>query len=178
MKKQVIFKILIIIGILLVQIGLAYAVITFLLPGKSAPQKSESSAVPGKKTPEAPQVEETKEEETMLSQDDRLSAEVLKEASFLRMEDMIINPAQSNGSRYLLLSLVIYVNGREAQEQLTLQEPAIFDAVNSLISRHSVAWLSDPYNREILREKIKLVVKREMGEAEVLKVYFTKFVMQ
>ena len=94
------------------------------------------------------------------------------------MDDMIINPAQSGGTRYLLLSIVIYFKDKKAQEQLALKEPAIYDSVNALIARHTAAWLSDPYNREFLREKIRMVVKMETGGTEILKIYFTKFVMQ
>jgi len=177
--KKLAPKILLLLGMLLLQIGLAYAVITFLLPAhppaaaKQEPQPEKKVAVEPKETTNTAASDTLKE-----TAEEDVSPELLKNAAVLRMDDMIINPAQSGGSRYLLLSIIIYFKGKEAQEQLNLKEPAIYDSINGLIARHTAAWLSDPYNREILREKIKRAVKAETKGTEILKIYFTKFVMQ
>ncbi len=180
--KKLAPKILLLVGMLLLQIGLAYAVITFLLPAHppAAVKQEIEAAKPEKKAiHNAYESAEPAEKDSLeMTSEEDVSAEELKNAAVLRMDDMIVNPAQSGGSRYLLLSVVIYFKDKETQEQLTLKEPAIYDSVNALIARHTASWLSDPYNREILREKIRRAVKKQTGGIEILKVYFTKFVMQ
>ena len=177
--KKLAPKILLLVGMLLLQIGLAYAVITFLLPAHPPAAEKQANESEKKVHPESNESMDPVQKDSLgeVAEED-VSSEALKNAAVLRMDDMIINPAQSGGTRYLLLSIVIYFKDKKAQEQLALKEPAIYDSVNALIARHTAAWLSDPYNREFLREKIRMVVKMETGGTEILKIYFTKFVMQ
>lgn len=164
-------KIIILAGIMLLQVALAFVLIKILVPKSSAktndPQKSEQH---GKKGKAAVQKEYADGEEIPMA--------VLQNSAVLSLEDLVVNPSASEGKRYLVISIFVYVQDKAKQDELDAKKPAISDALNMLLSMKTYKWLSDVAHRDLLRREIKSSVERLLTDTKVLRVYITKYVMQ
>ncbi len=199
--KEHLPKIGIFAAIIILQIGLAYGLVTYILPpSKPVQPAADSGGLVVSNVQEGDGSEGSGE--TLGSEEDAALAEAdsIKEAEFynelsdyleeeipekelkgaitLTLDDLIINPAQTRGTRYIVMSMNLVINGKDVQSKWDAKLPAINDAVNTLISRKTVLWLSDIDNRPYLREEIKLLIESVMGDVKVLRVYFTKYLFQ
>jgi len=164
-------KIIILAGIMLLQVALAFVLIKMLAPKSSAtgndPQKSEQQAKKG-----APVVKK------VYAKGEEIPMTVLQNSAVLALEDLVVNPSGSEGKRYLVISIYVYVQDKAAQDELDAKKPAISDALNTLLSGKNYEWLSDVSNREILRGEIRAVIEKLLENTKVLRIYITKYVMQ
>ena len=94
------------------------------------------------------------------------------------LDGLVVNPAGSMGTRYLVMTLHLLLEGAELDDLFLAMRPALSDAIISLLSRRSTAWLCDADNRAFLREEIKRISQRILGDTPVLQVYFSKFLFQ
>ena len=209
--KEHLPKIGIFAAIIILQIGLAYGLVTYILPPSRVQSKdsSQSSAVnpqdlQGKNDTggsgdgqEGQQAEGETGEDDLAAKaegdslreaefynelsdylEEEIPAKDLKNAMVFTLDDMIINPAQTRGTRYIVMSLDLLIKGKDLDKKWEAKLPAVRDAINTLISRKTVLWLSDIDNRPYLREEIKLLLESVLGDAKVLRVYFTKYLFQ
>jgi len=110
--------------------------------------------------------------------ENELTEEDLKGSVTFELDELIINPSDTRGTRYIVISLSIIAKGKNVKKQSEAKLPAIRDAINTLISRKTVLWLSDINNRPFLREDLKLLLEAILGDVKVLRVYFTKYLFQ
>jgi len=110
--------------------------------------------------------------------EDGLQDKDLKNAFTFSIDEIIVNPAETRGTRYVVLSITVIAKGKNIDAKLESKLPAIKDAINTLISRKTVLWLSDINNRPFLREEIKMLLETIIGDTKVLRVYFTKYIFQ
>lgn len=111
------------------------------------------------------------------------SAEVLPESEYGKgemflFEDIIVNPAGTMGRRYLVLSLSFEVVGKKGMEELREREPIIRDALFTLLASKSLDYVSDVANLEPLREQIRKTVNAYLDKGDVVRVYFTGYILQ
>ncbi len=199
--KEHLPKIGIFAAIIILQIGLAYGLVTYILPPNKPAQpvpdngglvvsnvqdgeegEDSGEAIENGEDAALAEADSIKEAEFYNELSDYLEEEIpekeLKGAITLTLDDLIINPAQTRGTRYIVMSMNLVINGKDVQSKWDAKLPAINDAVNTLISRKTVLWLSDIDNRPYLREEIKLLIESVMGDVKVLRVYFTKYLFQ
>ncbi len=94
------------------------------------------------------------------------------------ISDIVVNPAGTGGSRFLSVSFGFELESDYMMRQFEAKEPIIRDALITIMSSKTVAHLTDPKQKEIIRLLIKRKVSRIMKTDELAGVYYTDFVLQ
>jgi flagellar FliL protein len=94
------------------------------------------------------------------------------------IEDIVVNPAGSAGTRYLCTTVALESTKPTVAEEVTEREPQIRDTLIEILSRRSVEELSALSTREELRAEIKTAVNEMLVSGEVVGVYLSNFVLQ
>lgn len=94
------------------------------------------------------------------------------------VKDMVINPAGTNGSRFLSVSFGLELANAEAQAALEARDPLVRDALITIMSSKTVAQLTDAREKEITRLQIKKRLSDLLQTSDIAAVYFTDFVLQ
>ncbi len=97
---------------------------------------------------------------------------------FLELENLVVNPAASEGRRYLMVSL-----GLEAERQAVLDETesrdvVIRDKIIRTLSARPVEELSDITLREEIKEDLIEEINSVLRRGEIQRLYFTQYVLQ
>lgn len=94
------------------------------------------------------------------------------------IKDLIINPAGTNGQRYLLTTIGFNVSSEEARKELEKKELAVRDALNSILTSKTMDDLIDVSKRELLRQEIFMRCKELVKVGKLQSVYFSKYIIQ
>lgn len=94
------------------------------------------------------------------------------------IEDLVVNPAESGGSRYVAASVAFEVVDPDMIPVMELRDPQIKDFLIRILGSRTVAELADVRTREQLREEIKFEIEKTLGEGSIKAVYFVSFVLQ
>ncbi|RKX29865.1 MAG: hypothetical protein DRP47_00570 [Candidatus Zixiibacteriota bacterium] len=94
------------------------------------------------------------------------------------IDDIVVNPAGTGGSRYLSVSFSFELESSEAQSTFEGRKPIIRDALITILSSKTVAQLTDPKQKEIVRYQIKKRISKLLKTDELAGVYYTDFVLQ
>ncbi len=100
------------------------------------------------------------------------------ESNVYMISDIVVNPAGTGGSRFLSVSFGFELESSYMMSQFEAKEPIIRDALITIMSSKTVAHLTDPRQKEIIRLLIKRKVSRIMETDELAGVYYTDFVLQ
>ncbi len=105
------------------------------------------------------------------------TADVQEEYLFA-IKDLIINPAGTNGQRYLLTTIGFNLSSEEALKEMEKKEMAVRDALNSILTSKSMEDLIDVSKREVLRHEIFMRAKELVKTGKLNSVYFSKYIIQ
>ena len=94
------------------------------------------------------------------------------------LDDMIINPAQSNGKMLLLASLGFSVESETAKKILEEKQVVIKDAVISVLTGKNVEQLNNIAYRDTIKSEIIGSLNSQIPEAGISNIYFSKFIIQ
>jgi flagellar FliL protein len=94
------------------------------------------------------------------------------------IKDIVVNPASSGGSRYLSVSFGFELDSDRMARKFEERDAMIRDALITILSSKTVAELTDPKQKEIVRYQIKKRVETLMKSEEIAGVYYTDFVLQ
>lgn len=94
------------------------------------------------------------------------------------IKDIVINPAGTGGTRFLSVSFGFELESAEIAAEFEQREPIIRDALITILSSKTIAQLTDPKQKEIIRYQIKKRVSKIMKTDELAGVYYTDFVLQ
>ena len=111
------------------------------------------------------------------TEDESVKAETATQNIFL-IKDMIVNPAGTNGTRFLLTTVGIEVSTPEAQQELEKKEVQVRDLLNSILTSKELADLVSIEQREVLRGEISKKVGEMLKTGKLRNVYFSKFIIQ
>lgn len=104
--------------------------------------------------------------------------EEAKEQHIYAVKDLIINPAATNGQRYLLTTIAFDLSSNDALKNLEKKEMAVRDALNSILTSKTMEQLIDVSKRESLREEIAGKVAHLVDRGTLQSVYFSKYIIQ
>ena len=99
-------------------------------------------------------------------------------SSFYAVKDIVVNPAGTAGTRFLSVSFSFQVDSPELADLLESKETILRDVLITILSAKTVAQLTDPKQKEIIRYQIKKRVSQLLEAEEVMAVYYTDFVLQ
>ena len=92
--------------------------------------------------------------------------------------DVIANPAQTEGTRFLKVTIYLELCKGEYQKIVDKYKPKLQDVTLQVLSSKTVEELEDVSKRGGLRKEIIDAMNSVLGRKVVLKVFFTEFVIQ
>ncbi len=98
-------------------------------------------------------------------------------AEFFTIESIVVNPAETGGTRYLSCSVSFEV-AKDAMGVFKEKEVKIKDILITILSSKTVEELADIKMRNDMRKQILAVVNRFVAPAQASAVYLTDFVLQ
>ena len=100
------------------------------------------------------------------------------EAAIHVLDNMVLNPAGSGGSRYLLLTVAIEAGTAATVESFKTRDAELRDIVLSTLGTKAVDQLTDMSAREGFKTEIGTAVDERFGKKSVKRIYFPQFVVQ
>jgi flagellar FliL protein len=100
------------------------------------------------------------------------------EMSIYVVKDIIVNPAGTNGTRFLLTTVGFEVSSSEARKELEAKDVQLRDMLNTILTSKDLVTLSMVEQREPLRKEIASKVAAMLQRGTLNNVYFSKFIIQ
>jgi len=94
------------------------------------------------------------------------------------VKDVIVNPAGTNGTRFLLTTIGFEVTTGEGKRELENKDVQVRDVLNSILTSKDLAYLVNADGREPLRQEIAQRVGELIRNGSLTNVYFSKFIIQ
>jgi flagellar FliL protein len=94
------------------------------------------------------------------------------------VEDLIINPANTDGKRLLLSSLGFDVPTEQDQQELKSKDVLLKDAIIQVMSGKGMAQLGNISYRDTLRVEITNRLNQLMPKVKINTIYFSKYILQ
>jgi flagellar FliL protein len=94
------------------------------------------------------------------------------------IDNLVINPAGSQGTRFLIVTVALELKDADATPELTARDPEIRDLLLSLLSARTVEQLSDLGGRDALKEEIRVAIEKVLGPGKVVRVFIPQYVLQ
>ncbi|MBW7886935.1 MAG: flagellar basal body-associated FliL family protein [Bacteroidetes bacterium] len=110
-----------------------------------------------------------------------IKEEVKSEASpaqVIVVKDIIVNPAGTNGTRFLLTTIGLEVPTIEVKGELEQKEIQTRDVLNTILTNKNLEELSSPMFKESLRKEITDKINTMLRSGKISNVYFSKFIIQ
>ncbi|KAA3635711.1 MAG: hypothetical protein DWP97_04255 [Calditrichaeota bacterium] len=100
------------------------------------------------------------------------------ESLLYAINDIVINPSGTGGSRFLSVSFGFEVESKELHEEFSHKEVVVRDALITIMSSKTVAELTDARQKEVMRYQIKKRLSKLLHTEDLAGVYYTDFVLQ
>jgi flagellar basal body-associated protein FliL len=97
---------------------------------------------------------------------------------YYKVDNIIINPAHSDGERYLILSLAFEMNNSNDVAMADKMSVEIIDRVNSHLIQKSASELSSVEQREVIKKELSVEINDLLGKKAVRNLFITKYVIQ
>jgi len=98
--------------------------------------------------------------------------------SFYEVQNMIVNPAGSQGSRYLMVNLGFESDEEAVITELEDKEVVVRDKVIKMLSEFTVPELANIDRRDSIKDTLRTSVNQVLQEGQVTRLYFTQYVLQ
>lgn len=106
------------------------------------------------------------------------SGQKVKYGSFTRMEGLVVNPAGSDGSRYLAVSIAFESKAEGIRAEMEQKKVVVKDAILTHLSEQTVKDLSNPDRRKTLKTELIEETNSILTSGSIDRLYFTEFVLQ
>ncbi len=94
------------------------------------------------------------------------------------VKDLVVNPAGTNGLRFLLATIGLEVTSEETVKELGKRDVQIHDSIIDILTSRTLPELDDSGSRDSLKTRIKDDINKDLTTGRVLNVYFSKFIIQ
>jgi flagellar FliL protein len=94
------------------------------------------------------------------------------------LENLVLNPAGSNGSRFLMVNATFELKDDAAKEAAKDKEAEARDIILALLGKKTVDQLTDISQREQIKKEVLAAVAPLFPKGVVTKVFFPQFVIQ
>ncbi len=99
-------------------------------------------------------------------------------ASVHLLENLVLNPAGSGGSRFLLLTVAIEAGSATVATEMTTRDAELRDIILTSLGNKTVDQLTDIANREGIKTEVQTAITARFGKTSVSRLYFPQFVVQ
>lgn len=96
----------------------------------------------------------------------------------LLLENLVLNPQGSGGSRYLLMSIAIESIDATGNKTLSDRDAELRDLILATLAKKTVEELSDINHRELLKAELAKAITGHFGKTTTKQIYFPQFVIQ
>jgi flagellar FliL protein len=107
-----------------------------------------------------------------------VDASYLDRLEFFRLEPIIVNPAGSNGERYLKAAVALEMHDDAVRAELEKRLPQIKNQINNVLSSKSIKQMQTSEDREKLKREILNHINGILVTGRLSNVYFEEFVYQ
>jgi flagellar protein FliL len=95
------------------------------------------------------------------------------------LENLVLNPAGSNGTRFLMAAVAAEVKDEKVKEEMTGRDAELRDAILRILGERTVDQLADMNQRESLKKQVTDSLNaRLQNKSAIKRVYFPQFVIQ
>lgn len=94
------------------------------------------------------------------------------------VDNLVLNPANSGGTRFLMITATFELKDAAAGEQLKERDAEVRDALLALFGRKTVEQLTDVSTREAVKSEVLADIAPLFPPGTVKKVFFPQFVIQ
>ena len=94
------------------------------------------------------------------------------------IDDIIVNPADTDGKRLLLTSVGIDLGKLEMENDLKSREPMVKDVIISTLASKNIDQLGNTAYRDTLKMQIASGLKKLLPSVSINNVYFSKYIIQ
>lgn len=101
-----------------------------------------------------------------------------QETGIYNLEQIIINPANTNGHRYLLVELSLELADREDEKLIETRKSKIRNDLIEYLSSLNVHELQGTDTKENLRFELIGIINNAIERRSVCNLYYSKYVMQ
>jgi flagellar FliL protein len=158
-KKKRIPGLVVYVAVVLVMIAAGYFVGTRFIGSSAEIASSASTEEPGQQDDSHQNVDHTK-------------------TQTVTIDDIIVNPSGTGGTRFLAASVGFEISSPKTVEVFEKRLPMIRDALITILGSKTIEQLSDPKEKEITRYQIKKRVEQLLSTDNLVAVYFTDFILQ
>jgi flagellar basal body-associated protein FliL len=100
------------------------------------------------------------------------------EAKIVLLDEIVVNPAETAGRRYLAVTLGLQIDVPEGDKLIEKNKALIRDALISLLSSKHLDQLANIAYRDTLKHEIKEAVNHQLKDTTVSNVVFSGYVLQ
>jgi flagellar basal body-associated protein FliL len=100
------------------------------------------------------------------------------ESIYIELDNLIVNPAATDGQHFLMVTVSLGVPDRKAVQLLEDNKTAIMDAIATRLSHCTMDWLMRPDARDSLKVILAERIAEVTGVSAPLTVYFPQYVVQ
>jgi len=93
------------------------------------------------------------------------------------IDDIIVNPAGTNGDQLLLTSIAFDLASQESEKVIKEKEIVVKDMIISVMSSKTIVQLNNTLYKDTLRAEISKKLQTNLQQAKVNKVYFSKYII-
>ncbi len=94
------------------------------------------------------------------------------------LDNLVLNPAQSGGTRFLLLTISFEVKQADLVDAMKARDAELRDLVLVTVGNKTVEQLSDVASRDSLKVELKAAAAKLFKKKAIKRVYFPQFVIQ
>jgi flagellar FliL protein len=94
------------------------------------------------------------------------------------IENLVLNPAGSNGSRFLMVNATFELKDEASKEAAKDKEAEARDIILALLGKKTLDQLSDIAQRDQIKKEVLAAVAPIFPKGVVTKVFFPQFVIQ
>jgi flagellar protein FliL len=109
---------------------------------------------------------------------DSTDAKKTEVAPIYQMDNLVLNPADSGGTRFLLLSVALEVKDAGTSDMLKGHDAEMRDAILRLFGAKTVDEVAEASSRDALRGEVLAELSKMLPAGSIRRVYFPQFVIQ
>ncbi|AHG87732.1 flagellar basal body-associated protein FliL [Gemmatirosa kalamazoonensis] len=94
------------------------------------------------------------------------------------LDNLVLNPAESGGTRFLLLSVAFETTSAALLEDMKTRDAELRDAVLVTLGAKTVEQLADMRLREQIKAELTVAARKLFKKKATLRIYFPQFVIQ
>jgi flagellar protein FliL len=100
------------------------------------------------------------------------------ESEVYSIENLVVNPAGTQGSRFLIVSLTIVPDDGASRTELVARDAEIRDTLLQVLGSKTVQQLSDLTQREQMKEEMRAAAETVIQPGKIRRIFLPQFVLQ